>query len=407
MKLVNILLLCFISFSAYSQNSMDTTNSKKPVEEHKPEKKWFDKISIGGYVQLRYNGLLQTNSDLTCEQCDKSWGGDNNFFFRRLRLRFAGNVHDRMYFYIQPDFAIDASSGNQHFGQIRDAYFDWSLDKNKEFRLRFGQSKVPYGFENMQSSQNRLALDRNDGINSALSNERDLGVFFYWAPKKIRERFAYLVKSGLKGSGDYGVVGLGIYNGQTANKPERNEDKHVAGRITYPFQLKSGQIIESSIQAYTGKVVVTSISKGVRTENQDFQFLDQRAAGTIVVYPQPFGLQAEYNIGKGPQFNTADSTIRLKNLKGGYVLVNYMLKIKDQLVFPFARYHYYSGGKKHELDARSYLVKELEFGIEYQPFPNLEFVALYTISDRTYEDFTKPVNHQTGNLLRLQVQLNF
>jgi hypothetical protein len=403
-KGLSILLFYSISVCVFAQEKIDSI-AKEVVIKH--EEKWFDKISLGGYVQLRYNGLLQTNPDLECEQCDKSWGGENNFFFRRLRLRIAGQVSDHMYFYIQPDLAIDASSGNQHFGQIRDAYFDWSLDKDKEFRFRFGQSKTPYGFENMQSSQNRLALDRNDAINSAQSNERDLGVFFYWAPKKIRERFEYLVKSGLKGSGDYGVLGLGVYNGQTANKPEANEDKHIVGRLTYPFMFKSGQIIEASIQAYKGKFVVNKVTKGVRTEVKDFEFKDDRVAGTLVIYPQPFGLQAEYNIGRGPEFNTADSTIRLKDLKGGYILLNYRQKLKHQLIYPFVRYHYYDGGKKFETDARSYLVKELEIGIEYQPIKNLEFVAMYTISDRKFEDFAKPVNHQVGNLLRIQVQLNY
>ena len=400
--LINLLLLYNCILKANPIDSIITVNPQI-----KQEKKWFDKISLGGYVQLRYNGLLQSNPDLDCEQCDKSWGGDNNFFFRRLRLRFSGDVNDHMYFYIQPDFAIDASTGNQHFGQIRDAYFDWSVDKNKEFRFRFGQSKVPYGFENMQSSQNRLAFDRNDAINSALSNERDLGVFFYWAPKVVRERFAHLVKSGLKGSGDYGVLGLGVFNGQTANKPEENENKHIVARLTYPFLLKSGQIIEPSIQAYTGKAVVTKLTKGVKSENKENEFLDQRVAGTLVVYPQPFGLQVEYNIGKGPEFGISDSTIRVRNLKGGYVLLNYKLAIKDHLLYPFVRHHFYEGGKKFETDARSYRVKEWEFGIEYQPFKNLEFVAMYTISDRLQNDFHLMNDHQKGSLLRLQVQLNY
>jgi hypothetical protein len=53
-----------------------------------------------------------------------------------------------------------------------------SFDTKKEFRVRVGQSKVPF-FENLQSSQNRLTLDRNDALNSAVANERDLA-FFYW-----------------------------------------------------------------------------------------------------------------------------------------------------------------------------------------------------------------------------------
>jgi hypothetical protein len=206
------LLLTLISISVFAQN-------EKPKE----EKKWFETISVRGYSQIRYNGLLVTNPDLGCEQCDKSWGGDNGFFMRRMRVILYGQISPRVYVYIQPDFASSASSTGLHFGQIRDAYFDLGLDKENEFRLRVGQSKVPYGFENMQSSQNRPPLDRSDALNSAVSNERDLGVFFYWAPAAKRKLFSSLVKDGLKGSGDYGVFGLGIYNGQTANKPEANE----------------------------------------------------------------------------------------------------------------------------------------------------------------------------------------
>jgi len=65
------------------------------------------------------------------------------------------------------------------------------------------------------------------------------------------------------------------------------------------------------------------------------------------------------------------------------------------------------GGKKHERDARSYKVNELELGIEWQFSKNFELVAMYTISNRRYEDFILRDNHQAGNLLRLQAQINF
>ena len=38
-------------------------------------------------------------------------------------------------------------------------------------RVRLGQSKISYGYENMQSSQIRILFDRNDAPNSAFSNE--------------------------------------------------------------------------------------------------------------------------------------------------------------------------------------------------------------------------------------------
>ncbi len=373
-----------------------------------PVKKWFETISLRGYMQVRYNKLLETNSDLGCEQCDKSWGGDNSFFIRRGRLVFSGNVHDRVYIYIQPDFASSASSTSNNFLQIRDAYADISLDSKKEFRFRVGQSKVPYGFENMQSSQNRLTLDRNDALNSAVANERDLGVMFYWAPKEKRELFAKLVSDGLKGSGDYGVVGLAIYNGQTANRAEANNNQHIAARVSYPFEFKNGQVFEAGIQGYTGKYVVQSISTAKNViYNANGEYLDQRVAGSMILYPKPFGLQAEYNIGTGPEYNTATNTIDQKRLHGGYMQAFYNLKIDQQVVLPFVKYQMYRGGKKQELDARSYSVNDLEIGVEWQPFKNVEVVADYTISSRRYEDAAKPINAQTGNLLRLQLQINF
>ncbi len=395
----NILLsLSLLINLASASGQTDSTKLKSQPNE------WYKKIQLRGYTQVRYNRLFETNPKLKCEQCDKSWGENGGFFIRRLRLIFYGNIHERVYIYIQPDFASSASTTALHFGQIRDAYFDLSLDKKKEYRLRIGQSKVPFGFENMQSSQNRLALDRNDALNSAVSNERDLGVFFYYAPAKIRERFDWLVKSGLKGSGDYGVFGFGAYNGVTANKPESNNTPHIVGRLTYPFKLKSGQIIEPSIQGFTGQSTVT---RNAKTKKGQADYLDQRIAASIVVFPQPFGFQAEWNMGTGPQFQSSDSSIQQKALTGGYIQSMYYIKFGKQLLIPFTRYQYFSGGKKHENDARSYLVRELEIGAEWQPFPNFELVAMYTFSSRTFEDVDLPINLQTGRLLRLQAQFNF
>ena len=393
------LLLLFISVSATAQDTLKS----KPVA-----KKWYETISLRGYTQVRYNRLAETNPKLKCEQCDKSWGETGGIFFRRIRLIFSGNLNDRIYFYIQPDLASAASSTSLNFAQLRDAYFDLALDKHKEYRLRFGQSKIPFGFENMQSSQNRLPLDRADGINSALPNERDMSAIFYYAPAKIRDRFAKLVNDGLKGSGDYGVIGLGVFNGQTANRPEANDGLHVVGRVSYPFELKNGQIIEAGIQAYTGQVVVTTLTKGVVGINSLYEYKDERVAGSISVYPQPFGFQAEYNVGTGPEYNPITNTIEQKSLKGGYALLSYKIDTKNhQIIIPFVRYHTYEGGKKQELDARKHIVKETEIGVEWQPFKNFEAVAMYTISDRTAEDGVLKTNQQQGNLLRLQLQLNF
>jgi hypothetical protein len=398
------LLLMVVTINSFAQSDSTANKTSQDIAQIK---KWYDNISIRGYMQIRYNRLLETNENLGCEQCDRSWGKDGGFFMRRMRIIFFGQLSKNVYLYVQPDFASSPSTERLHFGQIRDAYFDVGVDNDNEFRFRIGQSKIPYGFENMQSSQNRIALDRNDALNSAVSNERDIGLFFYWAPKNKRKLFSSLVNDGLKGSGDYGIFAFGAYNGQTANNIELNNEPHIVSRITYPFEYKS-QILELGVQAYTGKWVMpkSNLSTGVKT-NADLNYLDQRVAGTFVIYPKPFGIQAEYTVGKGPEFNKVTDSIEVSSLKGGYITLSYLAKFKKQIFIPFVRYQYYDGGKKHERDARTYAVKELEIGGEWQINRNFELVAHYTISNRRYEDFLKQNNFQTGNLLRIQAQVNF
>lgn len=404
MKILKVLLIAILACSEL--NAQETTKESLAKPQQK-EKEWFNSFKIRGYAQVRYNRLLETNPDLGCEQCDKSWGEDGGFFLRRARIVFSGQIYKNVYFYIQPDFASSASSTGLHFAQLRDAYFDIGFDKKNEFRLRLGQSKIPYGFENMQSSQNRLPLDRNDGLNSAFSNERDLGGFFMWAPERVRKIYSDVVNNNYKGSGDYGVFAIGAFNGQTANKPELNNNLHVVARLSYPFEI-GDQLIEPGIQAYSGRweMPTSQVSDGVATTH-DANYTDQRAAASFILYPKPFGIQAEYNIGKGPEFNKETNSIETKSLEGGYATLSYRLQHNDQYIFPFARYQYYRGGKKHETDARSYKVNEVELGVEWQINKHLEVVAMYTISDRQYEDFKLRDNHQKGNLLRLQAQVNF
>jgi hypothetical protein len=372
-----------------------------------PKKQWFESIQLRGYMQVRYNRLLETNPLLQCAQCDRSWGDNGGFFIRRMRLIFSGQISERVYFYIQPDLASNPSSTATQYAQIRDAYVDVGLDAKNEFRLRVGQSKVPFGFENMQSSQNRIPLDRNDALNSAVANERDLGVFFYWAPKNIRTLFASLVNDGLKGSGDYGVFSFGAYNGQTANRAEANNSPHIVSRFSYPFAVNK-QIVEMGVQAYTGQYILTPdlINAGVKLPASR-SFLDQRVAGSFVLYPKPFGIQAEYNIGRGPRFNKVSDSVEVSSLKGGYITASYKTQKGKHVIIPFSRYQYYQGGKKHEMDAMAYDVNEFEVGVEWQPNKNIELLTMYTFSDRRFESFKNQNNHQKGSLLRLQLQLNF
>ncbi|MGE0273807.1 MAG: porin [Nitrospiraceae bacterium] len=378
--------------------------------------KWYEKISVRGYAQMRYNRLGNPNGYLLSDQGDKSIGDNQGFFLRRARVILSGEIHERLFVYIQPDFA-STIGGSGHVAQLRDWYADFFLTKDKEWRIRAGQSKVPYGFENLQSSQNRLALDRNDALNSAVSNERDIGFFLYYAPTYIRERFRRLVDSGLKGSGDYGMLGVGVYNGQTANQPERNDDKHIIVKAAYPHEFANGQILEVGASAYRGMYFVTKApivpagGGAPVVPAGDNNIRDQRVGTYFVLYPQPFGLQAEYTFGEGPELSNDRRRIDKSHLYGGYVQAMYNYKCAKYClnILPFVRYQEYYGGKKHEANAPRNVVRELELGIEYQVNRAIEVVAEYTFTQRTSSQATgqNPYSENYGNLIRFQLQWNF
>lgn len=375
----------------------------------KPE--WYEVIKVRGYTQLRYNNLpsADVNPDMKNSQGDRYIGGEQGFGIRRARLIFYGDVHPQVAFYFQTDFA-SVVSDNYHVPTLRDLYADVFLTKGKELRLRLGQSKVPFGWENLQSSQNRLAFDRNDALNSALKDERDLGVFAYLETKEARKLFKSLVDDNLKGSGDYGMLGLGVYNGQTANKADDNGNFHVVGRFTYPIEIGS-QIIEVGTAAYTGlyEVPIADAEDGtVYTAPDDGNLRDQRAEFSFCLYPKPIGLFAEYNLGEGPsQVEGNPTRIDVEPLSGGYVQL--LAKIDHPAntvaMFPYVRGTMYQGGKKFETNAPRYEIMELETGLEWQLVKALETTLAYTIADRTSSSY--PYDQEQGHLLRAQVQFNY
>lgn len=383
----------------------------KPEASEQKEQAWYDRIRIRGYTQFRYNRLpsFRVNDDLVNDQGDRFLGRDTGFGIRRARVILFGDVHDRVSIYLQPDFA--SVIGDQYNVTImRDWYADIFLDAKKEFRLRVGQSKVPFGFENLQSSQNRLPLDRNDGINSALKDERDLGVFFYWAPDEIRKRFRFLVDNNLKGSGDYGVVGLGVYNGQTANRAERNDTPHGVVRVSWPF-LFGSQFVEAGVGGYYGRFNLNASPRdgAPYALARGSDMVDARAIVSLVIYPQPLGFQAEFNLGRGPSLGEGPVDgllIDSRQLRGGYAQVMYKLDgVLGVSLIPYIRGTLYDGGKKFETNAPLYDVRELELGAEWQINKALELTGTYLVSDRTSSRY--PYIQQQGHVTRVQLQVNY
>jgi hypothetical protein len=289
----------------------------------------------------------------------------------------------------------------------------------------------------------------------------------------MRHLFRDLVKNNLKGSGDYGMFAFGVYNGQGANRVELNKSMHIVSRLTYPYVFENGQVVEASIQGYTGRVMpytsgiqpsfgmatnwagflpnnlysrasgsgglgagyvpyvngpgynnmgdyrlttypyngTTSSSAGwfPACANGCQGVQDSRVALTGVIYPQPFGVQAEWNWGVSPGLNGSQTAISKQNVNGGYALVNYKYEDKDfglGTFFPYVQYQYFNGYSKYETNAPQNRVNEWDIGLEYQPLPEVEITASYNKSDRT-NITAAPYRQFQTDTLRWQLQWNY
>jgi hypothetical protein len=381
-------------------------------------KPWYEKLILRGYTQLRLNEIVSGDATAPAGVSRLRSIGDsnitdrNNFSFRRIRLILQGDLNDHVSLYLQPDFATavsgqSAGERREGFGQLRDAYVDWFPLKDHSLRLRFGQSKVPFGWENLQSSSARLALDRTDGINTAVPTERDLGVVAYYTPAQVQLIWDRLAADGQKLFGNYGAFGLGLYNGQGTNRTEANNGMMFVAMATWPFAL-DGIGLDGQVLEVGGAIIRNRVQPEIRTGGVSaLSYADNRVGFHAMLYPQPIGFQAEWNWGTGPQWDDVTRSIQEKPLEGGYVQAMGRVKRSPLGPFmPFARWQHYRGGFKAGLNAPRLETDELELGIEFQPTPPLELTLTYGRAKRREADERRS-GQAEGDILRAQLQWNY
>lgn len=393
--------------------STDAAPAPKPKS-----KPWYEKLRLRGYTQMRFNQIVTGDADAPAGFSrlrtigDSDVRGDSNVSFRRIRLILQGDLNDHVSLYFQPDFAAavsNQSAGERREGTVslRDMYADVFPTGDKSFRIRLGQSKVPFGWENLQSSSNRLALDRTDGINSAVPGERDIGVVAYYTPPKVQKIWDRLSADGQKLFGSYGAFGFGAYNGQGINRTEGNDDVMLVALATWPFEL-DGLGLDGQVFEIGGSAIRNTVRPEIRSGGlSPVGFRDDRVGVHAILYPQPFGVQAEWNWGTGPEFVSATGQIEERPLNGGYVQV--MGKIDNSPIgpfYPFARWQYYRGGFKAAINAPRLETEELELGFEFQLDPALEITTTYGFASRKEAD-ERRFGQAEGQIFRVQAQWNY
>lgn len=388
-----------------------TDGNPPPIVSRALAGKWYERIGLRGYTQFRLSDVIDHEGPALEVPNDRSVNENESFIIRRGRFVFSGDVTDRLSLYAQTDF--NGSTGAADFSlQMRDLYADIWLDKAKLFRVRAGQSKIPFGWVNMQSSQNRAPLERPDGINSAAEGERDYGATFMWTSATAKQVFRDITARGLKGTGDYGLVAVGLYAGQGPNRSDQNGQTHVIGRVAYPLKLANGQFLEVGVQGFHGRFVtpLQAISPGGGasiTPTQDANGeIDQRIGFTAIWYPQPIGVETEWNFGRGPELSSDNMRIESESLQGGYVQINYRQQHSSGTWFPFARWNYYDGARKFARNAPPTQVNEVDFGLEFAKWAEIELTGMYTHTFKRTRTGSFPYT-DTLNANRVGVQLQW
>ncbi len=141
----------------------DTLRSSKPTKIKTPKPNVLRPLKVSGYIQVHYRYSRATGADSSVD--------NDNFRVQRVRVGVEGDVNQ----WVSYDVEIDPRSP-EITGVLRDAYI--TLKIIPRHKIRIGQQKTQFGYENNVSSTELFAVNRAE-VSDALSrgiNLRDIGV---------------------------------------------------------------------------------------------------------------------------------------------------------------------------------------------------------------------------------------
>ena len=169
----------------------------------------FPSVDLGGRVQAQY---AQSSID----------AANNDFFFRRVRLRANISVNEWITGRIQPEFAGGGAA-------LQDAYVDLSFSEG--LNLRIGQFKRPFDLFDLASSTDLSVIERDGrieglggcpGVGRLCSHNRLTDAL------EFSGRDQGVMLDGAAGRVEYAVM---VSNGEGANASDVNDGKSFSSRV--------------------------------------------------------------------------------------------------------------------------------------------------------------------------------
>ena len=269
--------------------------------------KWYERLSLRGYTQFRGSEVTSERGAVLEVPADRTVNPNESFAIRRGRLVLSGDVADHLSLYLQTDQSGNIGTGDFAV-QLRDLYGDVWLDQEQdvprapravEGAVRLGQSPIEpepgaaRASRRDQQRRRRRTRSRRHG---------DVGVDDRAATVPRPRR------PGLKGSATTAWRPSGSA-GQGLNRPDQNGDPRVLARVSLSVQDRGRPV---------HRVRRPGLSRAFRRahpgHHQRWGDLHTRRspvtacsthawALTAIVYPQPVGVEAEWNFGEGPELS--------------------------------------------------------------------------------------------------------
>ena len=233
-------------------------------------------VKIGGLVQGLYS-----HSDLN--------NTNDSFSARRVRLIIQGDAAKKVDYYFQTELAgsqrvvssasyngstLTQSSANVEKPVVLDAYAGYKFAGTN--RLNFGQQKIPFGYESLQSDWQLDFINRSD-TTETLAPGRDT---------RNSGRDVGLVYSGSRAFDDAATrtldYSLGFLNGSGINVADDNDRKDYAARAVWKPGVTGLQL---GVNYYNGCATASNVKHN-------------RQSVELVYAPGPWALRSEYLTGK-------------------------------------------------------------------------------------------------------------
>ena len=159
-----------------------------------------EKVKISGYLQSQFTS-------------DEAANPKTDFRVRRARIKLEAPVTDMAALTLQVDATRTV--------ELKDAYLDLGRPTDS-WRLRFGQAKVPFMYEVLESSGNRLEPERTALATTLFPGERDQGA---WV------QFKNALGDRIPGT----TLDIGFQNGNGVNAADNNNSKDLVARLRFPI----------------------------------------------------------------------------------------------------------------------------------------------------------------------------